>query len=98
MGVIRGLTDSGLRVPEDISVVGFDNHPLAEMWSPSLTTVEQDFAGLGRRGLQLLLHDINGTSNKRFSSERPPIIVRKSASKPNQLRVAEAPSVGMVGT
>ncbi|WP_205325565.1 substrate-binding domain-containing protein [Glycomyces sp. YM15] len=40
--------------PGDISVASFDGHPLAELWSPPLTTVKQDFVGLGRRGFQLL--------------------------------------------
>ncbi|MFH8252677.1 LacI family DNA-binding transcriptional regulator [Microbacterium sp. B2969] len=79
MGVIRGLVDSGKRVPDDVSVVGFDNHPLAELWTPPLTTVEQDFAGMGGRGFRLLLDEIEGTLGRRYSSERPRMIIRSSA-------------------
>lgn len=79
MGVIRGLTERGLHVPADVSVVGFDNHPLAELWSPPLTTAYQDFAGMGRRGFELLRQEIEGKPQKRYSSERPGIIVRESA-------------------
>jgi len=86
MGVIRGLADAGLRVPEDVSVVGFDDHPLAELWSPPLTTVDQDFTGLGRRGFQLLLQEITRTDGKRFSSERPKLVVRASTAPPNPCR------------
>lgn len=82
MGVIRGLIDSGRNVPEDVSVVGFDDHPLAAMWSPPLTTVAQDFAGLGRRGFELLAAEIAGTPGRRYSSERPTLIVRESAAPP----------------
>ena len=82
MGVVRGITASGLRVPDDISVAGFDDHPLAALWSPPLTTVDQDFAGLGRRGLQLLLNEIAGETGRRFSSERPQLIVRESTAPP----------------
>ncbi|GAB3279474.1 LacI family DNA-binding transcriptional regulator [Kineosporia babensis] len=82
MGVVRGLNDQGLRVPEDVSVVGFDNHPLAEMWSPALTTVEQDFAGMGRRGFDLLAQLVNGEDGRTFSSERPRLLVRDSAAAP----------------
>ncbi len=82
MGVIRGLNDAGRRVPEDVSVVGFDDHPLAELWSPPLTTVKQDFVGLGRRGFQLLLGEIKGEVGKRLSSERPALVVRESAAAP----------------
>lgn len=79
MGVIRGLVDAGKRVPEDVSVVGFDDHPLAELWTPPLTTVDQDFAGMGRRGFGLLLEEIDGTARRRYSSERPRLIIRSSA-------------------
>ena len=88
MGVMRGLADRGLRVPEDVSVVGFDDHPLAELWAPALTTVNQDFTGLGRRGFELLQHSITGTSDRRFSSERPLVVRRESAAAPNRSRRA----------
>ena len=94
MGVIRGLTDGGLRVPDDVSVVGFDNHPLAEMWSPALTTVDQDFADLGRRGFELLMGVIRNDGKVRYSSERPTLIVRESAAAPNPARLAAAAGDG----
>jgi len=87
MGVIKGLADSGLRVPDDVSVVGFDNHPLAELWSPSITTVNQDFADLGRRGFDLLMGVIRDDGAVRFSSERPELIIRESAAAPNSKRL-----------
>lgn len=80
MGVMRGVAEAGLRVPEDLSVAGFDDHPLAELWSPPLTTVKQDFAGLGGRGFQLLLQAIDGTGERRFSSERPTLVRRNSTA------------------
>jgi len=82
MGVMRGITEAGRRVPEDISVAGFDDHPLAELWSPPLTTVNQDFASLGVRGLQLLKQAIDGTAVRRYSSERPALVVRESTAAP----------------
>lgn len=87
MGVIRGLVEQGLRVPQDVSVVGFDDHPLAEMWSPPITTVRQDFAGMGRRGFELLRQAINGSDDKKLSSERPQLVVRESAAAPNPARL-----------
>jgi DNA-binding LacI/PurR family transcriptional regulator len=54
LGVMRGLYERGRRVPEDVSVVGFDGHPLGAVSVPTLTTVEQDFVGLGRRAFDLL--------------------------------------------
>ena len=82
MGVIRGLVEEGKQVPADVSVVGFDDHPLARMWSPPLTTVDQDFAGLGSRAYELLEGVIGGGRVKKFSSERPVFVVRESTAPP----------------
>lgn len=82
MGVIKGITVAGLRVPEDISVAGFDDHPLAELWSPALTTARQDFAGMGRRGMSLLLDQLRDGGTRRYSSERPVVVLRDSTAPP----------------
>lgn len=82
MGVMRGLFDKGARVPDDVSVAGFDDHPLAELWTPGLTTVRQDFADLGRRGFALLEEQIDRREASGFSSEVPPLIIRESTASP----------------
>lgn len=82
MGVIRGLNEGGRSVPADVSVVGFDDHPLARMWTPPLTTVDQDFAGLGKRAYSLLEGLMEGRTVRKFSSERPTLVVRESAAPP----------------
>ncbi|HEY8914738.1 LacI family DNA-binding transcriptional regulator [Lacisediminihabitans sp.] len=82
MGVIRGYTQAGKSVPQDVSIVGFDDHPLASMWSPPLTTARQDFAGLGRRAYGLLEAVVTGTPVRSFSSERPSVIIRESSAPP----------------
>jgi DNA-binding LacI/PurR family transcriptional regulator len=53
-GIVRALIDSGLDVPGDVSVIGFDDTPLAAYTRPALTTVAQDFVELGRRAFRLL--------------------------------------------
>lgn len=80
MGVIRGLTEVGESVPGDISVVGFDDHPLAAMWNPPLTTVRQDFANHGVRAFDLREGLLSDQSSKRCSSALPPLVIRESAS------------------
>ncbi len=82
MGVIRGLTEVGKSVPGDVSVVGFDDHPLAAMWSPPLTTVRQDFADLGSRAFDLLEALLSDHPAKRFSAALPPLVIRESAAPP----------------
>lgn len=82
MGFIKGLTEAGRVVPRDVSVVGFDDHPLAAMWSPALTTVRQDFAELGGRAYGLLEQLIEGEDVRKFSSERPRVVLRDSHAAP----------------
>lgn len=84
MGVVKGLADRGLRVPEDVSVAGFDDHPLSAMWSPALTTVHQDFVGLGKRAFELLREAISGDTSRRFSSDLPAVVLRESTGPAQQ--------------
>jgi DNA-binding LacI/PurR family transcriptional regulator len=82
MGVIRGLNDEGRRVPEDVSVVGFDDLPEAAYFSPPLTTVRQDFAEVGRRSIALLLDQLT-TGEAAVSRQVAParLIVRASTGE-----------------
>jgi DNA-binding LacI/PurR family transcriptional regulator len=84
MGVIRGIHDAGLRVPADISVAGFDDHPLAAMFIPALTTARQDFAELGRHGTAQLLALLNGESPLALETVEPPIAIRESTAPPRR--------------
>ena len=58
LGVLRALTEEGVRVPEQVSIVGFDDIPEAEFFSPPLTTVSQDFGAVGRGSIEVLLRQI----------------------------------------
>ena len=58
MGTVRALRDLGKRVPEDISVVGFDGISMARYSIPRLTTVRQDTQRLAERGVDILLRNI----------------------------------------
>ncbi len=58
IGVIRAARDAGLRVPEDLSVIGFDDMPLASYFDPPLTTMRQDMLENGRIAAQLLIRAI----------------------------------------
>ena len=61
VGVIRALRDLGKRVPEDISVVGYDGISMGRYTIPRLTTICQDTRSLAEQGVDLLLHNMMGT-------------------------------------
>lgn len=82
IGVMRGLQERGRRIPEDVSVVGFDDHPLSELWLPPLTTVRQDFVELGRQTFGLLKAVIDDDPHPASVSVTPELIVRGSATRP----------------
>lgn len=82
IGVARAYQERGHRVPESVSIVGFDDQPFAQMWMPSITTVAQDFVDLGRRTFGLL-DDWLGTGSKPGDSAvHPRLVVRESAAAP----------------
>jgi DNA-binding LacI/PurR family transcriptional regulator len=83
LGLLRALHERGLRVPEDVSVVGFDDIGEAAYYTPPLTTVRQDFAEVGRRSIELLLAQVRSGAR---SAERQVVpaelIVRQSTAPP----------------
>jgi LacI family transcriptional regulator len=85
LGVIQGIKDSGLRVPDDIAVVGFDDIAFAAFPEISLTTVRQPKYEMGKLAADILLDCIiNGTQEpKRFILE-PELVIRTSSGAPLQ--------------
>lgn len=82
LGVIHGLSERGIRVPDDISVVGFDNLPDARHFLPPLTTVRQDFTALGTLALQLIKDAIEGDRAVEHDTIAPDLVVRASTAPP----------------
>jgi DNA-binding LacI/PurR family transcriptional regulator len=83
LGFIHAAVDAGLRVPQDLSIVGFDDIPEAKHFTPPLTTVRQDFDELGRRAIGILVAEIEGTADTGYPMvTTPELIVRASASRP----------------
>lgn len=60
VGAIRAARDMGLRVPEDVSVAGFDGIEITQLMSPRLTTIRQDTMGMGAKAAESLLKQILG--------------------------------------
>ncbi|GAA2386649.1 LacI family DNA-binding transcriptional regulator [Nonomuraea africana] len=58
LGVLRAFAEEGVKVPDEISIVGFDDIPESEFFSPPLTTVRQDFDAVGRHCIEVLLRQI----------------------------------------
>lgn len=79
IGVLRAFAEAGIRVPGDVSVVGFDDVPEAAYFAPPLTTLRQDFGEVGRCGLALLVEQVEGVprSDKRLVIP-PDLVVRDS--------------------
>lgn len=80
IGAIRALTEAGLTVPGDISVLGFDDIQSAAYASPALTTIRQPLAAMGQKGAQLLLERI-ASPDQPFPAEtvmEPELVVRES--------------------
>ena len=88
LGVIRGLTESGLEVPQDCSVVGFDDIDAAGYYNPPLTTVRQPMLRMGEEAAGALLDRINAPSSKKAQVVHrvlePELVVRKSTQSPRQ--------------
>lgn len=87
VGAIHHLQKSGLRVPEDISIIGFDDMPLASYFYPPLTTIRQDILTIGSKAAQLLLEAKEDPSAKIQQLLFPPeLIIRSSTSIKNDRR------------
>jgi DNA-binding LacI/PurR family transcriptional regulator len=80
LGLLKALSDAGLSVPGDVSVVGFDDIPEASFFTPALTTVRQDFAEVGRRGMDLALSATQRTSVTVEPAVATALIVRESTA------------------
>ncbi|GAA1742612.1 LacI family DNA-binding transcriptional regulator [Luedemannella helvata] len=82
LGALRALHEVGRRVPADVSVVGFDDVPEGPYLIPPLTTVQQDFAEVGRRSLALLMEQITtGARPHRQIHLTPQLKVRDSSAR-----------------
>jgi LacI family transcriptional regulator len=81
LGVLRAFHEHGVRVPDDVLLVGFDDIPEAAYFTPPLTTVQQGFAEVGERCIEQLLLQITGegTPDRRVVID-PHLVVRQSSS------------------
>jgi DNA-binding LacI/PurR family transcriptional regulator len=83
LGLIRALSESGIRVPEDVSIVGYDDVEGSDFFLPPLTTVRQDFTALATASIEVLLGAIEGHEVDRAPSV-PKLVARRSAIPAHQ--------------
>jgi DNA-binding LacI/PurR family transcriptional regulator len=82
LGVMHAFGTRGIRVPQDVSVIGFDDIPEAEHFTPPLSTVRQDFAELGRTVMSTLLEVILDESLEEAPHPVPVLVARESTAPP----------------
>jgi DNA-binding LacI/PurR family transcriptional regulator len=82
IGLVRALVESGVSVPEQVSVVGFDDIDATGFLLPPLTTVRQDLVTLGRLGVERLLARIAGAEPGDPVRQPPELVVRASTAAP----------------
>lgn len=80
LGFMHACRESGLDVPGDVSVIGFDDIPEAAHFAPPLTTVRQDFAEIGRRAIAVLLTELRGEAPTVARIIAPELVLRESTA------------------
>ncbi|MGA7857506.1 MAG: LacI family DNA-binding transcriptional regulator [Terracidiphilus sp.] len=87
IGAIRAFVDHGMQVPTDVSVVGFDDIQSAAFHNPSLTTIRQPLAQMGKVAARILLQRIRGQATfPNVVPIHPELVIRESTSPPNPRR------------
>ena len=85
-GAIRALTKAGTRVPEQCSVVGFDDISPSALSSPSLTTVRQPLEAMGTLSASIVIEEINAALERRpvraVHHKAPPELVARDSTRP----------------
>jgi LacI family transcriptional regulator len=87
MGAMDAIRHCGLRIPDDISIVGFDNIPQAAMVYPPLTTVQQPLEQMGRVATQVLLDMLSDPEKKITRLELPTELIVRSSTSQCKIRV-----------
>ncbi|MCA9989929.1 MAG: LacI family DNA-binding transcriptional regulator [Ardenticatenaceae bacterium] len=84
VGVLRAARDLGIRVPDELSVIGIDDIPLAAYFEPPLTTLRQDFEAIGREAARLLIQAVAQPALERQHLRLPAgMIIRRSTAPPS---------------
>lgn len=91
VGAIQAIHESGRQIPDDISVMGMDDIPLAAQVRPALTTIKVDMEALGRQAVELLLHAIDGPAVASPHVTLPTHLIVRASTAP-LTRASHAPT------
>jgi LacI family transcriptional regulator len=80
IGAIQAFHEAGLRVPEDVSVVGFDNIPLAIIVKPELTTISQPLLRMGQIAAKTIIEQIEKTAQYKPEIMIEPEFIQRASS------------------
>jgi LacI family transcriptional regulator len=84
VGVMAAAYSKGIAIPQDLSIVGIDDAPIASSFWPKLTTVRQPVADIGRLATEILISEIETSAPRRAETLNCEIVVRESAGPPNR--------------
>ena len=94
LGVVRGLSEAGMRVPQDCSVMGFDDVLPAEVATPAMTTVRQPLKEMGREAAERVLRAIKSSrpvdSQAVLHMTTPELVIRNSTARPPEMSLAKS--------
>ena len=82
LGLYKAIAERGLRVPDDIAVVGFGDYPFAGYLTPPLTTVRLPAAEVGRTAVDLLLNRLKSAGSEPVHRLVPPTLIERASSRP----------------
>ena len=88
LGVLEAATSMNLRVPDELSVIGYDGYRFGQFTSPGLTTVDQNFSMLGKQAVNLILNDTERLVSETLVS--PTLVIRHSTRELCETRSANA--------
>ena len=84
LGLFKAMRLKGVSIPEDLSVIGFDDVPEAPYFSPPITTILQDFNRLGEAAMELLIFKLAGLKPAKYQALKPQVVLRESTAPPRK--------------
>jgi DNA-binding LacI/PurR family transcriptional regulator len=94
IGAMRAIVEAGLRIPEDVSVIGVDDIELAAYQTPPLTTIRQNLRDVATLATRMLLDLVSGTDSRQSKVVfKPELVVRQSTAQPSHRSAAASKEV-----